>query len=120
MFAAGSPSVADDQLFCPTVAEDVAFGPMNWATREEVRRSSANARRLEPDGYEDATHKLGAVGGPGHGAGHEPDVLLMNRSPLDEVATERVLDILAELPQAMLIVCTTARRSKCSPPARSC
>ncbi len=21
---------ADDQLFCPTVLEDVAFGPLNW------------------------------------------------------------------------------------------
>ena len=30
---------ADDQLFCPTVAEDVAFGPLNLGkSRDEVRR----------------------------------------------------------------------------------
>jgi cobalt/nickel transport system ATP-binding protein len=30
---------ADDQLFCPTVAEDVAFGPLNLGLpRDEVRQ----------------------------------------------------------------------------------
>lgn len=104
---------ADDQLFCPTVAEDVAFGPMNLGkSREEVRRIVARTlRRLELDGYEErVTHKLS--GGEKRLVAlatvlaMEPDVLLLDEpiTGLDEAATERVLDILAELPQAMLIV----------------
>jgi cobalt/nickel transport system ATP-binding protein len=104
---------ADDQLFCPTVAEDVAFGPMNLGkSREEVRRIVARTlRRLELDGYEERiTHKLS--GGEKRLVAlatvlaMEPDVLLLDEpiTGLDEAATERVLDILAELPQAMLIV----------------
>lgn len=104
---------ADDQLFCPTVAEDVAFGPMNLGkSREEVRRIVARTlRRLELDGYEErVTHKLS--GGEKRLVAlatvlaMEPDVLLLDEpiTGLDEAAAERVLDILAELPQAMLIV----------------
>jgi cobalt/nickel transport system ATP-binding protein len=29
---------ANDQLFCPTVAEDVAFGPLNLGKRHDERR----------------------------------------------------------------------------------
>lgn len=104
---------ADDQLFCPTVAEDVAFGPMNLGhPREEVRRIVARTlRRLGLEGYEDrVTHKLS--GGEKRLVAlatvlaMEPDVLLLDEplTGLDDVATQRVLAILADLPQAMLIV----------------
>jgi len=37
----------DDQLFCPTVVEDVAFGPLNLgASPEEARRIAAETLRL--------------------------------------------------------------------------
>jgi len=104
---------ADDQLFCPTVAEDVAFGPMNLGhPREEVRRIVARTlHRLGLEGYEDrVTHKLS--GGEKRLVAlatvlaMEPDVLLLDEpfTGLDDVATQRVLDILGGLPQAMLIV----------------
>ena len=45
---------ADDQLFCPTVAEDVAFGPLNLGKpRDEVRRIvAATLESLGLAGYE--------------------------------------------------------------------
>ena len=45
---------ADDQLFCPTVAEDVAFGPLNLGkSRDEVRRIvAATLDSLGLAGYE--------------------------------------------------------------------
>lgn len=104
---------ADDQLFCPTVAEDVAFGPMNLGKpREEVRRIVARTLRwLGLEGYEDrVTHKLS--GGEKRLVAlatvlaMEPEVLLLDEpiTGLDEAASQRVTEILAELPQAMLIV----------------
>jgi len=47
----------DDQLFCPTVAEDVAFGPMNLGMdRGEVRQTvTTTLARLGLAGYE---HRL--------------------------------------------------------------
>jgi len=104
---------ADDQLFCPTVAEDMAFGPMNLGkSRDEVRRISARTLdSLGLAGYEDRiTYKLS--GGEkrlvalGTVLAMEPEVLLLDEpvSGLDEEATARVIDILARLPQAMLIV----------------
>lgn len=44
----------DDQLFCPTVREDVAFGPLNLGLdRDEVeRRVSESLRAVGLDGYE--------------------------------------------------------------------
>lgn len=104
---------ADDQLFCPTVAEDVAFGPMNLGKpRDEVRGIVARTLRwLELEGYEDrVTHKLS--GGEKRLVAlatvlaMEPEVLLLDEpiTGLDEAASQRVVEILAELPQAMLIV----------------
>jgi len=104
---------ADDQLFCPTVAEDVAFGPLNLGkSRHEVR--TICARTLESlglAGYEDRiTYKLS--GGEKRLVAlatvlaMEPEVLLLDEpvSGLDEEVSRRVTEILARLPQAMLIV----------------
>lgn len=43
----------NDQLFAPTVFEDVAFGPMNMAFTEEevIRRVNEALRAVEMDGY---------------------------------------------------------------------
>ena len=104
---------ADDQLFCPTVAEDVAFGPLNLKkSRDEVRRIVARTlESLGLAGYEDRiTYKLS--GGEKRLVclatvlAMEPDVLLLDEpaAGLDEQVEARVVEILAGLPQAMLIV----------------
>ena len=104
---------ADDQLFCPTVAEDVAFGPLNLGKmRDEVRQIVA--RTLQPlglAGYEDRiTYKLS--GGEKRLVclatvlAMEPEVLLLDEpvAGLDEEVEGRVIEILTRLPQAMVIV----------------
>lgn len=52
---------ADDQLFCPTVLEDVAFGPLNLgqSKTDAITTSSTTLKLLGLDGFEDRiTHKL--------------------------------------------------------------
>jgi len=104
---------ADDQLFCPTVAEDVAFGPLNLGrTRPEVRRIVAQTLgSLGLAGYEDRiTYKLSAgekrLVALATVLAMEPEVLLLDEptAELDDEATDRVTQILAELEQAMVIV----------------
>ncbi len=104
---------ADDQLFCPTVAEDVAFGPLN------LGKSKAEARAIVHDvlgrlglaALENrVTHKLS--GGQKRLVSlaavlaMDPEALLLDEptNALDEATRERLLDILAGLPQAMVIV----------------
>jgi len=103
----------DDQLFCATVLDDVAFGPLN------LGHGPAAARRIATDtlsglglaGYgERITHRLSggekrmvslaAVLAMG------PEVLLLDEpsNALDDTARNRLLDTLAALPQAMVIV----------------
>jgi cobalt/nickel transport system ATP-binding protein len=104
---------ADDQLFCPTVAEDVAFGPLNLRKpRDEVRRIVARTLdALGLAGYEDrVTYKLS--GGEKRLVAlatvlaMEPEVLLLDEpaAGLDEAVEARVTEILAGLPQAMIVV----------------
>ena len=103
----------DDQLFCPTVAEDIAFGPLN------LGKSKAEAAAVVEEvlarlklGHlrERITHKLS--GGEKRLVtlaavlAMEPQVLLLDEptNGLDEPTCERVRDILNDLPQAMIIV----------------
>lgn len=103
----------DDQLFCATVLEDVAFGPLN------LGRPPPAARRIATDtlaglglaGYEErVTHHLS--GGEKRMVSlaavlaMTPEVLLLDEpsNALDVAARTRLLETLAGLPQAMVIV----------------
>ena len=104
----------DDQLFCPTVGEDVAFGPLNLGkSRAEAAAVTASTLAvLGLAGFEERiTHKLS--GGEKRLVSlaavlaMEPEVLLLDEptAGLDEAATERLVAILLGLPQAMVLVC---------------
>jgi cobalt/nickel transport system ATP-binding protein len=103
----------DDQLFCPSVAEDVAFGPLN------LGRSPAQAREIaaqtlarlgiaelaprssgELSGGEKRLATLATV------LAMEPEVLLLDEPTqgLDDAAQERLAGLLERLPQAMCLV----------------
>ncbi len=104
---------SDDQLFCPTVAEDVAFGPLNLGKpRDEVRRITAETlRNVGLEGYEHRiTYRLS--GGEKRLVAlatvlaMQPEVLLLDEptAGLDEASSQRILQLLARLPQAMILV----------------
>lgn len=103
----------DDQLFCPTVAEDVAFGPLNLGkTVDEVRTIvERTLASLGLAGFEDRiTHKLS--GGEKRLVtlatvlAMAPQALLLDEptNALDEQAQDRLAGILEGLPQAMVII----------------
>lgn len=103
----------EDQLFCPTVLEDVAFGPLNLGksrgeTLDAVRETLI---MLGLSGYENrVTYRLS--GGEKRLVSlatilvMQPDILLLDEptANLDPESTEGVLLLLESLPQAMLIV----------------
>jgi len=103
----------DDQLFCPTVAEDVAFGPLNLgqSRSKALRVVERVLARVGLHGFEGrVTHKLS--GGEKRLVSlacvlaMEPEVLLLDEptTALDEETTARMVDILLGLPQAMIII----------------
>lgn len=103
----------DDQLFCPTVLEDVSFGPLNlgWP-RERALAAAASALELVGCGQlgKRLTHSLS------HGEKRlvalatvlamGPEVLLLDEpaSGLDDTSFGRVARVLDALPQAMILV----------------
>lgn len=104
---------ADDQLFCPTVAEDIAFGPLNQGKSvEEAMQIVTNLLQDWELGYlqDRITHKLS--GGEkrlvalASVLAMEPEVLLLDEptNALDENNEERLVEILQSLPQAMVLV----------------
>ena len=104
---------AEDQLFSPTVAEDVAFGPLNLGkTRDEARKIVDDTlRSLGLAGYAHRiTHRLS--GGEKRLVSlatvlaMEPELLLLDEptAGLDDDAVRRVTEILTGLHQPMLIV----------------
>ena len=103
----------DDQLFCPTVEEDIAFGPLNMGkTRAESLAIVEDVLTRLGLGHlrERITHKLS--GGEKRLVtlatvlAMEPDVLLLDEptNALDESTTERIVETLNGLPQAMIII----------------
>jgi cobalt/nickel transport system ATP-binding protein len=104
---------ADDQLFCPTVLEDVAFGPLNVGhDRPTVRQIVAQTLDgLGLAGYEHRiTYRLS--GGEKRLVAlaavlaMQPEVLLLDEptAGLDDSSRCRLLDILQNLPQSMIVV----------------
>jgi cobalt/nickel transport system ATP-binding protein len=103
----------DDQLFCPTVAEDIAFGPLNLGkSRDEAADIVDDVlRQLDLLFLKDRiTYKLS--GGEKRLVSlatvlaMKPDVLLLDEptNALDENNEARLIEILLGLPQAMIIV----------------
>jgi len=104
---------ADDQLFYPTVLEDVAFGPLNLgrspAEAEAVARRTLEGLGLA--GFEDrVTHRLS--GGEkklvslATVLAMQPEALLLDEptNALDAATRQRLIDILSGLPQALAII----------------
>jgi len=103
----------DDQLFCPSVIEDVAFGPLNMGQSQAEARATAQAtlHDLGLGAYADRiTHRLS--GGEKRlisvatVLAMKPEVLLLDEptTGLDDAAYERLCALLSGLPQAMIIV----------------
>ncbi len=104
---------SEDQLFCPTVREDIAFGPLNQGKPREAVDAIVK-RTLEQvglPGFENrVTHHLS--GGEmrlislATILAMEPDVLLLDEpeNGLDPAAYSRILTLLNTLPQAMVVV----------------
>ena len=104
---------ADDQLFCPTVLEDVAFGPLNLGRPPDEARGMASATldRIGLAGFEDRiTYRLS--GGEKRLVAlatvlsMEPEVLLLDEpvSGLDGKARSRVIEVLRDVSQTLLVV----------------
>ncbi|WP_343560836.1 energy-coupling factor ABC transporter ATP-binding protein [Kiloniella sp. b19] len=103
----------DDQLFSPTVSEDIAFGPLNQGkSREEVEAIvDETLSMLRLHHLKDRiTHKLS--GGQkrlvaiASVLALKPDVLLLDEptNDLDRETKQHLIDILTSLPQAILII----------------
>ena len=103
----------DDQLFCPTVLEDVMFGPLNLGLSRyeaKVRAEQVLQQLGLTDFASRITHQLS--GGEkrmislASVLAMTPKVLLLDEptNALDTAARQRLIDTLKGLPQAMLIV----------------
>jgi cobalt/nickel transport system ATP-binding protein len=104
---------SDDQLFCPTVAEDVAFGLLNCGccAMEAEEKALDTLRGLGLEGYEQRLSRKLSFGEKRLVAlatilAMNPDALLLDEptNGLDETSRARLLEILRQLPQALLIV----------------
>ncbi|HUS92604.1 MAG TPA: ABC transporter ATP-binding protein [Phycisphaerae bacterium] len=103
----------EDQLFCPTVIEDVAFGPVNLGLShdEAIAAAEGALADLGLAGYEQRiTYKLS--GGEKRLVSlaavlaMKPDVLLLDEptANLDARGRQRLIDALAARDEAMLLV----------------
>lgn len=103
----------DDQLFCPTVQEDIAFGLFNLGLSPDQVVSEVDdiLKRLHLEHLRDrATHNLS--GGEKRLVSlacvlvMKPEILLLDEptNALDEQTQERLCDILNSLPQAMVLI----------------
>ena len=104
---------SDDQLFCPTVLEDVAFGPLNLArTADEARADAEQAlAALGIGGFAGrVTHRLSTgekrLVALATVLSMRPEVLLLDEptNALDAETEQRLVEHLASVDQAMVIV----------------
>lgn len=104
---------AEDQLFHPTVLDDVAFGPLNLGLSPAQAREQAmqTLHHLGLHGFEDRlTHRLS--GGEKKLVSlatilsMRPNILLLDEptNGLDPQTRERIIDIVAALPTARIII----------------
>jgi cobalt/nickel transport system ATP-binding protein len=104
---------SDDQLFCPTVEEDIAFGPLNLGKSHEEARVIVReiCEKLGLSGFEErVTH--GLSGGEKRlvalatVVAMNPECLLLDEpsTGLDEVSTERFLKYLKEYSDTYIII----------------
>lgn len=104
---------SEDQLFCPTVVEDVAFGPLNLGLlpAEALVRAREALGLVGMAAFEDrVTHHL-SVGEKKRIAfasilSMKPDAMLLDEptAGLDDEAVELMVGLVHSLPCAMLIV----------------
>lgn len=103
---------SEDQLFCPTVVEDVAFGPLNLGkTAREARRLATNAlNQVGMNGYEErVTHHLSAGEKKSIALASllsmEPEVLLMDEPSgnLDPGARRRLIELLRSFQHTKIV-----------------
>lgn len=104
---------SDDQLFCPTVLDDVAFGPLNQGfSPDEAKEKAANAlKKVGLSGFEDRVpyrlsggeKKLVALATI---LAMDPKVLVLDEptTGLSPEAKERLIEILQGLDMARLVV----------------
>ncbi len=104
---------ADDQLFSPTVLEDVAFGPLNLGKKkdEAIAISLKTLAYLGLDGFENritfklsgGEKKLVALAAV---LAMEPEILLLDEpsAGLDETTKERITSILRDVDISYIIV----------------
>ncbi|CUH80801.1 energy-coupling factor ABC transporter ATP-binding protein [Tropicibacter naphthalenivorans] len=107
----------DDQLFCPTVTEDIAFGPLNLGKSKAEALGIVDRMLTDLDLMhlrDRVTHKLS--GGEKRLVtlatvlAMEPEVLLLDEptNALDPENEARLIEILRGLPQAVLLVSHSA------------
>ncbi|NIS60116.1 MAG: ATP-binding cassette domain-containing protein [Proteobacteria bacterium] len=103
----------NDQLFCPTVAEDVAFGPLNLGKRydEAQRIVSETLKTLGLAGFEDrVTYKLSdgerRLVSLATILAMNPEILLLDEptSGLDEETTDRIVRVLNRSSKSYVII----------------
>lgn len=102
----------DDQLFSPTVYEDVAFGPLYMGLPEEDVHSRAKYA-LEQVGMEDYAGRLSYHLSAGEKKrvaiatvlSMQPEVIVLDEptAGLDPRARRSLIDLLTELPQTLLV-----------------
>jgi cobalt/nickel transport system ATP-binding protein len=104
---------ADDQLFCPTVADDVAFGPLNLgaSAREADAKAAEVLKALGLEALRDrVTHDLSGgekrLVAVGTVLALDPRMLILDEPTnfLDRNARERLMEILEGLGLPYLVV----------------
>ncbi|MHB1294457.1 MAG: energy-coupling factor ABC transporter ATP-binding protein [Anaerolineae bacterium] len=102
----------DDQLFCPTVFEDVAFGPLNMGLDAEtvVARSRWALEQVQMGEFAQRMPHHLSLGEKKKVAiatvlSMEPSLLALDEpsAGLDPEARRNLIDLLARLPQGMLV-----------------